>query len=218
MVDLKFFLDKMRKMKRKGLFIVFEGIDGSGKSTQLEMLAEYLKKKGVDVELTREHTRDLSAGRLIDQIVNRQGQLVPVAMQLLYVVDRVDHTARVIRPALDGGKTVISDRYFWSTIAYSNLCDKKEYFLKIQKEVTMKPDVIIWVDLPPKVALQRMGGRTKALTIFEKRKKLQKIRKGYQWLAEKFPKQCIVVDGSKTINEIHLRVVGELLKRKVIKS
>ena len=198
---------------KKAKFIVFEGIDGCGKSTQAELLAEYLKKEGKDVVQTREHTRDLSAGKLIDQIVNHQGQLVPVAMQMLYVVDRIDHSARVIKPALVEGKIVISDRYWWSTIAYSNLCNQKEYFLKIQREVIIKPDVVIWVDLKVKTALERMGSRGKNPTIFEKEKKLKKIRKGYRWLAKKFPKNCIVVDGSKSIEEIHQEIVKKLYHR-----
>lgn len=201
---------------KKARFIVFEGIDGCGKSTQAELLAEYLKKKGQAVELTREHTRDLPAGKLIEEMVNRRCTLAGKAQQLLYVVDRIDHTEKVVKPALDSGKTVISDRYWWSTVAYSNLNDQKEYFLRIQKGVVLEPDIVVWVDLRPKVALERMNGRAKQLTIFEKQKKLRKIRKGYRWLKEKYPEQCLVVDGSKSITEIHQKIVSIMEKRGLI--
>lgn len=194
-------------------FIVLEGIDGCGKSTQAEMLVKYFEGKGKSVALTREHTRDLAAGQLIDQIVNHQGELVPVAMQLLYVVDRIDHTARCIRPPLDEGKIVVCDRYFWSTVAYSNLCGEQEWFLRIQKHVIIEPDLTIWVDIDPELAMERMGKRGKDFTIFEKIEKLKKIREGYQWLADKYKKKCLVVDGSGTPEEIHQRVAGYVSDR-----
>lgn len=211
--------DKRSGTKNKnmnGKFIVFEGIDGCGKSTQAELLAKFLEERGEKVLFTREHTRDLAAGKLIEEVVNKKVTLPPDALQMLFVVDRLDHTQKVIKPALDEGKTVICDRYFWSTIAYSNLIGKMDYFYRIQKKVVLIPEMVVLVDIDPDLAMERMGKRGKDLTIFEKIEKLKKIREGYKWLAKRFKKKCVVVDGSKTVEEIHSDIVNKLKKLKIL--
>jgi dTMP kinase len=80
---------------KPGKFIVFEGIDGSGKGTQILLLAEYLKRNKIEAVLTKEHTRDLAVGKLIEKTVNREEKMNPLALQLCFTADRVDHFEKI---------------------------------------------------------------------------------------------------------------------------
>lgn len=195
-------------MKRKEKFVVIEGIDGCGKSTQMEMLKEKLKR----VVFTREHTRDGPVGKLIEKVVNRREKIDAVALQLCFVADRIDHVKRVVEPELRKGKIVISDRYYWSTVAYGSLVADKEWLLSVNEKVVRKPDLVILIDIEAKTAVERMRGTRDKKTIFEKRKKLRKIRETYWWLAKKYKKCCVVIDGTKKPEIVNQEILGVLKK------
>ncbi|MDD5047666.1 MAG: dTMP kinase, partial [Methanoregulaceae archaeon] len=105
----------------KGKFIVFEGLDGSGQSTQVKLLADFLKNKNIKVLATKEPTLDSAAGRLIRKALDKKTKILPKKFQELYAQDRKEHLNKVIIPNLEKGKTVISDRYFFSSFAYGSL-------------------------------------------------------------------------------------------------
>ena len=146
-------------MNKKGKFIVIEGIGASGKDTQVELLEKYLKEKGVDLLVTREHTRDTPPGILIEKIIKKQeDQIEGQALQLLFVSDRRNHFVNVIEPALNEGKMVIGNRYYPVNVAFSKE-EWRERFLKINQMVVDRPDLVFIIDVPAKVALERMAKR-----------------------------------------------------------
>ena len=101
-----------------GKFIVVEGLDGSGKSSQVDLLIEYLKKNGKDVVVTKEPTMDSESGRKIKQALKKEIVIEPLELQKLYVQDRKEHLENKVMPALKEGKFVVSSRYAFSTFAY----------------------------------------------------------------------------------------------------
>lgn len=104
-------------MERKGLLIAFEGIDGTGKTTQIELLAEILRQRGLSVVATREPT-DGQYGRKIRELYKNRKSVTPEEELALFLDDRREHVAQVIAPALASGKVVLTDRYYYSTAAY----------------------------------------------------------------------------------------------------
>lgn len=193
-------------MNKEGKFIVFEGIGGCGKGTQAEKLRQKLTEKGYGVLLTCEHTRDTPTGQLIEEIIKKRVPSIEAdALQILFVADRVNHTKRVIGPALRQGKIVIGDRYKGSTIAYARE-EKRDYYNEIQKRVTLAPDLVIILDLDPTEAVRRVNDRGDA-DIFDQAEKLKKCREGYEWYAKNSGDKCTWIDGSGGIEEVHHRVL-----------
>lgn len=168
----------------QGFFIVFEGIDGSGKTVQYRRLAKKLKET-YDVLLTSEPTRGMPVGNLIRQILYGDEELAEEALALLFAADRVDHTEKKIRPALEEGKIVISDRYVHSSLAYQSRGMKKELDLQWVKTINkfaLQPDVVIFMDITPETGQKRLFDgqiRVKDHTYFEDIKQQEKIRSVY---------------------------------------
>ncbi len=193
---------------KKGRFVVFEGIDGCGKSTQIEKLYDFLKKKGEKVMMTREHQRQ-GVGLFIEDVLNGKKTIDPLALEVCFIADRCDHSNRVIGPNLDEGKIVLCDRYYWSTVAYSH-SHYRDWMLEVNRKIGIEPDLVIFVDTTPKVAMERIGKGRSTKTIFEKEKKLIKIRKRYQWLVKNDPVKKIVIDGNQSVQEIFEEILDKL--------
>ena len=201
----------------KGKFVVIEGIGASGKDTQVELLGRYLKEKKVKVLVTREHTRDTPTGILIEKILKKQEeQINPEALQLLFISDRRNHFTKVIEPALNEGKLVIGNRFYAVNVAYSAE-EWREKFLRINQMVVKRPDLVIIIDIPPKVAIERMNKRGDH-DIFDKLETMQQCREGYLWYAKNSGDKCILVDGSGTREEVFGRILEEINKLKIIKA
>lgn len=201
----------------KGKFIVFEGIGASGKDTQVELFEKYLKDKKVDMLVTREHTRDTPTGILIERIIKKQeNQIDPQALQLLFVSDRRNHFKKVIEPALSEGKLVIGNRYYAVNVAY---LDQKwrQRFLKINQMVVGRPDLIIIIDTPPKVAIERMNKRGDH-DIFDQLETMKKCREGYLWYVKNSGDKCVLIDGDGTKEEVFDRIIMEINKLNIIKA
>ena len=148
----------------KGTFIVFEGADGCGKSTHARMLAEHLKSKGLDVVLTQEPTRGV-IGRLIRAVLAGKEKVSPQALALLFTADRAEHVDRVLKPAIDGGKVVISDRYYYSTVAYQSLQGVSPQWVSQLNAFAPEPDLVIVLEVESGEALSRKG--ESPLEVFE---------------------------------------------------
>ncbi|MEM3290521.1 MAG: dTMP kinase, partial [Candidatus Micrarchaeaceae archaeon] len=156
------------------MFIVFEGIDGSGKTTQAKALSAYLASKGIKCFLTKEPTNG-PIGRFIRQnaagiagsfvkvnksIANKEVDSMLInqfAMQALFVSDRLYHIEQFIKPKLESGYTVISDRYILSTIAYGMAAGISKGWLVALNRGLIEPDVTLLLDISPAVALKRIG-------------------------------------------------------------
>lgn len=184
----------------EGKFIVFEGIDKSGKETQAKMLYDYLHGKGIPVIYTEEPNPKNPVGRLIKNwLVGKATVTSPESITLLYTADRYEHVKNVITPALNVGKNVICDRYFYSTIAYESAIFgmDREWIKTLHNEIR-KPDVVIFIDIDPGVSLKRE--RDAPNDRLEKVNLLQKVREAYRQLANE--EQFFTVKGDRSKEDV----------------
>ena len=195
-------------MKNKGYFVSFEGIDGSGKSTQIQYLAKYLETLGFDVIITREPGGSVGGEQIRKLLL--QGEVdrwSPETELLLFTAARRDHLERIILPALDDGKIVICDRFTDSTRLYqgmrgSSLRNLVE--LLNEKVIMCDPDLTIIIDINPETALKRAKSRKTVEERFEDfGVELQmKMRKGFIELAKEFGNRIEVVNGQQSVDKV----------------
>lgn len=183
-----------------GLLIVFEGLDGSGISTQAKSLCELLLKKGKEVILTKEPTVSFIGGT-IKSILKKEIKTSPLTLQLLFTADRAHHLFSEIEPELDKGRIVICDRYILSTLAFGGT----EIDIEFLKQINSKfrtPDLTFILDVPPEVCLERIRKtRFEHFELFEEKEKFEKIRQIYLSIKEFFP-NVYLIDGNRSIEEV----------------
>lgn len=184
-------------------FIVFEGLDGSGKSTQARLLCRNLEKKGLDAVLTAEPT-DNPVGCLVRQVLRHQVDTTSQALALLYAADRSDHLFNRnygITKLLESGKTVISDRYFYSSLSYQGVTEDKTFLARINDYP--HPEFVIFVDTPAEVCMQRIDKRGEEKELFDRLDYLRKVRANFLSVFSALPAgvKYLRVDGEKTISE-----------------
>ncbi|HOZ81161.1 MAG TPA: dTMP kinase [Candidatus Woesebacteria bacterium] len=202
-------------MSEIGRFVVFDGIGGCGKGTQIKMLEQRLVQLGKKVFVTCEHTRNTPIGRLIEGIIKKQEDGVdPVALQLMFVADRANHTKRVIKPALDSYNFVLADRYEASTFAYAPQ-ERREYFLNVNRGVTTRPDLTLIIDLDPEEAVRRVEARNDA-DIFDKVETLKNCRESYRWYFENSGWPCAWINGSGTKEKVAELIFNEIQTRGMV--
>lgn len=199
------------------LFIAFEGIDGSGNTTQSKLLVAFLKSKGLDVVLTKEPTEG-KVGKDIRAVLRKTRSVPPIELQRMFVADRKEHLDTLVEPALKSGKTVITDRYMLSTLAYGGI-DVELEKLREMNSAFMVPDITFIVDVPPEVALERVqrrltqGGKGKEdAELFEELGKLKRVRENYLRVAKLYP-NVHVIDGSRPIGAVAADVRKIVLER-----
>jgi dTMP kinase len=208
---------RIKKNSYPGKFIVFEGLDGSGQSTQAELLRDFLVKKGYQVVLTKEPTLDSEAGKKIRKILDKKSKIEPQKLQELFAQDRREHLENLIIPALKEGKIVISDRYFFSSFAYgaSSGVDL-DWLIKINDEFLL-PDLTFLLKVSPKVCLERIKKRGKERTFFEEKEKLARVWKIYQILPNHF-QNIYIIEGERAKEEVFSQIKTllhfRLLKKK----
>ncbi|MEK7110304.1 MAG: dTMP kinase [Patescibacteria group bacterium] len=197
----------------KGKFIVFEGPDGGGHSTQADLLKENLVSRGYDVLLTVEPTRTDSpeasaVSLMIRQVLQKQEILDPAELQVLFTEDRREHLETVIEPALRAGKVVISDRYFFSTFAYGSLDADLEWLIELNREFRT-PDKAFALLVRPEVYLERIARRGTGSELFETLRNFRRLNEAYRGLAQRFP-VLEILDGERPIPEIHADVLAKM--------
>lgn len=191
-----------------GLFITFEGGDGSGKSTQAGLLAQWLTEQGRTVVRTREPGGSEVGVEIRNLVLHHRGHIDPRAEALLYAADRAQHIATVVRPALDRGDVVIQDRYFDSSVAYQGagrVLDAKEIRdLSLWATESLLPDVTVLLDLDENVARTRLDAADKAFDRLENEKAEfhSRVRAGFLALAKAEPKRFLVLDATQPIDEL----------------
>lgn len=169
-------------MAGRGVFIVFEGIDGAGKSIQFKTLAKKLKSENYPVVMTKEPTTQRPIGKLIRSILYNSVKATDEAVALLFAADRADHTKEKIIPALNEGAVVLSDRYVYSSYAYQSKGMDSELdlnWLKTINKFAKIPDIVVFLDIPPEVGLNRGQKRIQDDSYFEDLIKQEKIRSVY---------------------------------------
>jgi len=188
-------------------FIVFDGIDGCGKTTIAKMVANYLKKKRFKVFFTHEPSK-LATGRKIKELI-RKKTMNRNFWKVLFTQDRIEHTKKIIKPKLEKGFIVVCDRYYYSTLAYQ--LNQKEWKSYLKKYGFLKPDIAFILDVIPSVALKRLEKRKKKKTIFEKQGFLEKIRKKFLEIYRKkamLEENVILIDA----NQPKLKVFSDVKK------
>ena len=199
-------------------FIVLEGIDGAGTTTQAERLAEWLRSLGKGVVLTREPT-DGPIGRLLrtalgGALTDAEGGRVELdwaAMALLFAADRLDHIRREIEPALSRGDVVISDRYDLSSLVYqSATCPEGESASAWLAQLNLRarrPDLTLVLDIPPEIAEERRKARAEAPEIFEEAALQRRLAGFYKRARDFLPQDRIeVVCGAGTMEQVAERL------------
>ncbi|WFE67436.1 dTMP kinase [Micromonospora sp. WMMD714] len=205
-----------------GLFVVFEGGEGGGKSTQLETLATRLREQGRDVVVTREPGATVMGERIRAMVLEDSGADAPSprAEALLYAADRAHHVATVVRPALIRGAVVISDRYVDSSLAYQGagrtLPVEEVSWLSSWATGGLKPDLVVLLDIDPRTGLSRAAARNRGADRLEAESVAfhERVRYAFLDLAANDPKRYLVLDAARPIEEIAglvARRVDELL-------
>lgn len=205
------------------MFITFEGIEGSGKTTQIKLLVPVLQAKGYDCVFTREPGAT-EIGEKIRAILLDASHtaILPLTELLLYEADRAQHVHEVVKPALDANKVVVADRFFDATIVYQGYARgfDLELIQQIHRIVLggLTPDLTIILDLPVHVGLERAWERINSRSDlpedrFEKEDIAfhEKVRQGYLTLAGNEPKRFQVIDASRDAEAVHRDIVDVVL-------
>lgn len=203
---------------KQGLFITFEGADGCGKTTQMELLAEYLKNNGKEVLLTREPGGKGLGEKVREILLNYDGEVSDRCESFLFLADRAQNIDIIVNPAVEEGKIVLCDRHIDSTVAYQGygrgLDIERINMLNNLATNGRKPDLTFVFDIDVETSMKRVGkekDRMESAGIdFHNR-----VRKGYLELAEQEPQRIMVLNATKSIEEIHkniIDIINEKLK------
>ncbi len=197
-------------MKNKGVFICIEGLDGSGKTTHSHMLVRSLRRKEFDVVYTTEPSRG-EIGRFIRANVLQRKRRVPSVVEaLLFAVDRVDHVEKEIKPALEEGKIVVSDRYVYSSLAYQGAAGLDLKWIEEINRLALPPDLAIYIDVPPEVVVKRIKRKKSVMENLETQKRVREV---YMKFVDNG--KLVSVDGNKRKNEVAkdiLKIILDFLK------
>lgn len=200
-------------------FIVFEGIDGAGKTTQIKMLASLLEGHGISCNITAEPT-EYPSGKKIREALSGRLATTPLEMAEMFAADRAIHNTHSesgINASLDSGKTVISDRYYYSSLAYQGAALGYDIVAKLNLENKdiRRPDLCVFLDLTPERSLARIGARTDVPTeIYENREYLEKTRKMFFDTFERLRERgenIIIIDAFGSVDEVAKRIADAVL-------
>jgi len=199
-----------------GLFITFEGGDGSGKTTQINLLATWLEAQGQKVVLTREPGGTDLGVELRNIVLHRKGFIAPRAEALLYAADRSHHIHSLVRPALERGEVVVQDRYLDSSVAYQGagrVLDPEEVReLSLWATERLMPHLTVLLDVPASVAKARQAQTEREYDRLEAEAEdfHTRVRESYLSLAAAEPERFLVVNGELPIEEIHQSIITKV--------
>lgn len=212
--DLEF-----KKNTYGGLYIVLEGINASGKTTQLERLKAYFEKEGRTVVVTSEPNDDLAIGKMIREIITKTRDVPSAALQYLYTADRIVNHENIIKPALQKGNVVLSSRSFWSAIIYGIL-DKEGSYDKENRDLLlvaqgilslyhqiMLSDFTFYLHVSLDTVLDRIKAMNKEQDIYEDREKLSRLISGYEWVVSQFGDVFTTIDSEQDVEKVTKDIV-----------
>lgn len=194
----------------KGLFITFEGGDGCGKTTQIELLDKYLQSKGYKTLVTREPGAKGLGVKLREILLNYDGEVSPTCESFLFLADRAQHVDCIIKPALEDGVIVLCDRHTDSTVAYQGYGRglDLEQIHKLNNIATsgLKPDLTIVLDVDVETSQARVGKEkdrmeSAGIEFFER------VRNGFLEIAKQEPQRVKVINSAESIENIHKQIV-----------
>ena len=202
---------------KKNYFIVFEGIDGSGKSTQVKLLSDKLIKEGFKVDTTSEPT-DSAIGLIIKDIFRHKMEADHKTIAALYLADRLNHLQNKtngILKKLSEGYTVISDRYYFSSYAYHGTHMDMDWVIAANSLCAglLRPDINIFIDVPPDVCVQRLSKGRNMMELYEDLENLEVVRKKYLESFDKLKQEenILVIDGNQSSETIFTDIWGKLV-------
>jgi len=198
-------------MSKKGAFICIEGLDASGKTTHARRLVRELKQRGFKAMYTTEPSSG-EIGEFIRTYILQRKERVPGAVEaLLFAVDRVVHLEQRVKPALQKGKIVVSDRYVYSSLAYQGAAGLDLNWIAEINRSVVSPDLAIYIDVAPEILIKRMKWRKKS--VMERLQVQRKVQEVYLKLVN--DGRLIRVDGNRSVNEVArdiLTIVLDFLK------
>lgn len=193
----------------KPLFIVFEGIDGCGKSTQLKLLCERLAASGRRVQPTAEPTES-TTGKMLRAALSGADPRTPAEMAALFTLDRIHHnkSKNGIEALLAGDTDVVSDRYYYSSLAYQGSLTDYEWVRRMNCDCPeiRRPDLCIFLDMSPKAALSRIGSRGEAKEIYEREDTLTLFRETFLHVFATLDDNVAIINAEGTPEEVAARV------------
>ena len=199
----------------KGKFITFEGIDGSGKTTQINLLEAKLSQQGISTLILREPGGTKLSEKIRGILLDRENiNLSPSAESLLFVAARTQLIAEKIKPSLERNQFVICDRYSDSTVAYQGYGRglNVEYLEELNKFATdsIQPDITIILDVDPEKAAIRMASDVPDRLESTGTHFFLRVREGYYEIARRYPQRCVIIDGSQSESEVFELVLKEV--------
>jgi len=197
---------------QRGLFIVLEGIDGAGTTTQAKRLAASLSEHAVECHLTREPT-DGPIGKLLREILTGAYQPTDATtLGLLFAADRADHLQREIFPALQAGKVVISDRYYHSSLAYQGSDEDREWISQLNKRAR-SPDRTFFLKVDPKVAAARREADDRDDELFDSVNTQLRVAHGYEEVVRSLSsdEDIVVLDGHLSLDDLSAEILKSTL-------
>ncbi len=192
---------------------MIEGLNGCGKTTQTKLLKDFLTKREMEVITTKEPTLNSTAGRKARDILTKKCSASPGGLQKLFTQDRKAHLKNLVIPALKKGKTVISDRYFFSTFAFGGLDLNMDWLIKLNNKFLL-PDLVFFLKAKPKTCLERISCRGTEKRIFEKEKKMARVWQNYAILSQRF-KNTYILDGEQSIKKISADII-KIINKKIM--
>jgi dTMP kinase len=192
----------------KGLFVCIEGLDGCGKTTQTKLLVKTLRKMAYDAVYTAEPSRGRIGEVVREYCLHGKKRGSVVVEALLFAADRYEHVKNEVVPALREGKTVVSDRYVYSSFAYQGAAGLDLKWIEMINKHAIKPDLSMFLDVKPETVIQRLKAKKSVMENFETQ---QKVREVYMKFVEN--KKLIKIDGNKSIKEVADAILKVTLKR-----
>lgn len=207
-------------MPKQGMFITFEGADGCGKSTQLNLLKDYLTNKGFNIIVTREPGAKGLGEEIRKLLLHYDGYISPKCEAFMFLADRAQHIDTIIKPAVEKGEIVLCDRHTDSTIAYQGYgrgedISKLEYLNNLATS-NFTPDLTLVYDVDIETAIQRRGDDRDRMEQAGKDFQI-KVQNGYRSLAKLYPDRIKIIDAKYSIEDVFeqtKQIVEQLLKKR----
>lgn len=199
-----------------GRFITFDGIDGAGKTTQIDLLAAYLREQGKQVYITREPGGTQLSEQIRALLLDTNNHMAATTELLLMFASRAEHIEQILRPKVAAGEWVICSRFTDATLAYQGYArgialDKIRQIAEVVHG-DFNPDISFFLDLPAETAAVRRDQRGESVDRFEAEQLsfMQTVRQGYLSIAESEPKRCSVIDATKSVEAMAMRIRNEI--------
>ena len=194
-------------MKKQGIFICIEGLDGSGKTTHAHRLVRNLQKHGIDAIYTTEPSKG-ELGTFIRGIILEGKKRVPRVIEaLLFALDRIEHFEKDVKPALKDGKVVVSDRCVYSSLAYQGAAGLNLKWIEEINKFALPPDLALYINVPPEVVVKRIRRKKSVMERLETQRRVQKV---YMKFVENG--KLIPLNGDRKKSEVEQNILNVTLK------